>query len=693
MWIRALGFLSVVTSIGAPIGLASIGPQSAAIAAIAPGGYLGVRASASQNGQVVVEEVVEGSPAQKSGLKSGDVLVAIDETAIGTVDGLLSTLGAKNAGDRVTVKLKRGQETISAVVHLGQRPADLEAGLPTQAPAAPSPTREREATPPTTAEQRGWLGIYYADAPNGVKVESVVEGGPAAQAGLAAGDVLTAVGKSPVANSSDLISVLEDLRAGDVLTFAVDRGGQRVDVAVTLGTRVDSPTAPMATPAIPATPATPRVERTPNSRAAPSVDEPAAAPNAPGNRMNRARRAVGRVAQAAEPGPGLVLAPGVEVTLRTVKNADGSMSVEVVKGREIHAIKVPEKGTRGFTVERDGDNAVLRLANIPSVQPLRMRFGGQGGGAGGMTTPTPPEPPAMGGGGMAFGGSDMSFSAPTIAVEGGGDEPAAPADDEDQADEADDADEPDADGIFIVTTDGDETAWLDLSDEDVAFPSHGSTTTMGSHDGDRIVEWYVARSGADGKPKVQKAKIAKEKQAGKAMRAKQAAKARKAAEPMPSVPGQPKRLARRATLFPDGAAPSGEWRGLAVPGMPGIMRSGPGGMKWRALALPRHPAPAPERAHGGHGEGAPGAPHGMTMPRHGGPHPRVIIDGDRILIFDRGHGHPGGAAAPAHDIVVQRVGGAAECCADASCCEGGACCDDGACCEGQPSAPSKADVK
>ncbi|MCC7171406.1 MAG: PDZ domain-containing protein [Planctomycetes bacterium] len=737
MLIRALGILSLL----APAGLCSIGPTPAGPAAAAvvaaPGGYLGIRASENNGGQVVVDEILAESPAEKSGLKSGDIVVAIDETAIGSVDELLQALAAKNAGDRVTVKLKRGTETISAVVNLAQRPATLAnpdtTDAPPLAPTARAPMRQSPSAPvgEGSSEQRGWLGVYYDDVPGGVKISSVVDGSPAQAAGLAANDVVTGAGKAVITSSSDLISVLEDLRAGDAVTFTVLRGNDVMDVAVTLGARVD------AAMTQPAAPAVPSIERTP---VAPEVDEPSVGQNAPAGRMNRARRAVGRVAQAqrTDVGPGLKLAPGQEMTIRAITNADGTTGIEVVSGKAVHSIKVPKKGTRGFSVERDGDGFVLRLSNMPTVAPLRVRVDG---GAGGMTPAEPApsdEPPAMGGGGMAMESDGATLFAPAEAFEANafGDmriatmaaaaqeiEDAADTDDLEVVELAELAelgdlgaiDAGDGTNAIVISGGPASTTWFATTDDGATTVTPASEAddffTVTESDGE--FSMFVTQSAGEGDdgPAVEKAKasIGKGSKAARGLRieanpkAKQAIeKARKAAKARRG--DSAKQPAKRAFAFRGPAG--GEWRGTIVPGGPGGLAAVPGGMRWRAMRVPfggkgpraAEPPKVIQRANDG-SIAVPGyriaPPHAAAPEAHRpGPHPRVIIDGDRILIFDRGHGDHGPGAQPQpHDVVIERSAATSECCAGGECCPGGECCEDGACCEPDAKHEHLADVK
>jgi len=67
--------------------------------------------------------------------------------------------------------------------------------------------------------------------------DSVVAGGPAAQAGLQAGDVITAVDGTALDATHPLDMVMSQHGPGDTVTLDVLRGGQTIQVQVTLGTR------------------------------------------------------------------------------------------------------------------------------------------------------------------------------------------------------------------------------------------------------------------------------------------------------------------------------------------------------------------------------------------------------------------------------------------------------------------------
>jgi serine protease Do len=83
--------------------------------------YLGVQLDREAK-DVRVVEVVEGSPAEKAGLKAKDLIVKIDGQKIATLDDLSAVLAKKKPGDSVTVEVQRDARPMSLKITLGRRP-------------------------------------------------------------------------------------------------------------------------------------------------------------------------------------------------------------------------------------------------------------------------------------------------------------------------------------------------------------------------------------------------------------------------------------------------------------------------------------------------------------------------------------------------------------------------------------------
>jgi putative serine protease PepD len=86
--------------------------------------YLGITiATASSGAGAQVSAVKAGSPALSAGLKAGDVITAIDGTAVSTADDLTAKIGAHKPGDKVTLSVTRNNSSLKLDVTLGTRPA------------------------------------------------------------------------------------------------------------------------------------------------------------------------------------------------------------------------------------------------------------------------------------------------------------------------------------------------------------------------------------------------------------------------------------------------------------------------------------------------------------------------------------------------------------------------------------------
>ncbi len=85
-----------------------------------------VRSTVSVPGVSVIEfasAVMPDSPAEKSGLLKGDVIVKINDQDVGTVEDLQRVIRTKKIGEEVTILIFREDEYESVKVKLEERPA------------------------------------------------------------------------------------------------------------------------------------------------------------------------------------------------------------------------------------------------------------------------------------------------------------------------------------------------------------------------------------------------------------------------------------------------------------------------------------------------------------------------------------------------------------------------------------------
>lgn len=174
--------------------------------------YLGL-VGRNEAGSAIVSQVMPDSPAQKAGVQVGDVILSADDQAITEFDQLLDVLREKQLGDRLELKVKRGEDSPSFTIRLLARPGSSQS-VPTV-----------------------WLGLSGEDRDQQILVTRVVDGGPAAKAGLKNDDLITEVNGQAPGKFAEVVKQVAAMYRGDVLPLKVQRGDESVDINVTLENR------------------------------------------------------------------------------------------------------------------------------------------------------------------------------------------------------------------------------------------------------------------------------------------------------------------------------------------------------------------------------------------------------------------------------------------------------------------------
>lgn len=101
----------------------------------------------------------------------------------------------------------------------------------------------------TGSVTRGWIGVevqeltpelaesFKLGGTQGTLIAGILRGGPADQAGIRPGDILVAVGKTPVTDSSTMLNAVAGLKPGTLAAVRIIRGGKPLDLQVTVGRR------------------------------------------------------------------------------------------------------------------------------------------------------------------------------------------------------------------------------------------------------------------------------------------------------------------------------------------------------------------------------------------------------------------------------------------------------------------------
>lgn len=144
---------------------------------------------------VLVAGVLKGGPAEKSGIKSGDVITRFNNVPVNSVKELVSMVGKAPAGKKAKVMLMRDKKQLVLDVVVGERPDSTS-----------------DVSFAGAKESGTWRGLIVEDinaqsmgipAQAGVVVTRVEPGSPADEAGVIPGDVITEINRKPVNNLGD----------------------------------------------------------------------------------------------------------------------------------------------------------------------------------------------------------------------------------------------------------------------------------------------------------------------------------------------------------------------------------------------------------------------------------------------------------------------------------------------------------
>jgi serine protease Do len=175
---------------------------------------------------VLVADVLDGQPAQKAGIKSGDVIVSVDGEKSEGLEQFRKQVAGFAPGSSIAFGIVRDGERMTKRVTLATFPED-----------------EQQASVPAEEQPAAWLGITVgglaagereqAKVSGGVLVEDVESGSAAAEAGIEGGDIVLEVGKIRVNGMSDYNRAARQFKGSNrAVLFRINRGGSVLYIAV-----------------------------------------------------------------------------------------------------------------------------------------------------------------------------------------------------------------------------------------------------------------------------------------------------------------------------------------------------------------------------------------------------------------------------------------------------------------------------
>jgi serine protease Do len=189
---------------------------------------------------VLIGDVFKGQPADKAGIKRGDVVVSIDGKKVDDSNQLRNTVATIPAGQSVPVELIRRNKKMTLKVTISERDEKTvaQAGASEEGQ-QPEDQREIDAGKmlglrlgELSAELRQKLNIERAA--KGVVVLDVEQNGAAARNGIKQYDVILEYNQQPVETLGDFKQINKGVKENQPVLFLIQRGNNTLYVAFKL---------------------------------------------------------------------------------------------------------------------------------------------------------------------------------------------------------------------------------------------------------------------------------------------------------------------------------------------------------------------------------------------------------------------------------------------------------------------------
>ena len=169
----------------------------------------------------LVSQVIKGSPAEKAGIKQGDVIVEFDGKTVKNYNDLPLMVSLQKVGKKVSVKVIRDNKEKNFDVELAVMPEKVGEKV----------EEGEESEMPQEEVNLKNFGITVKQVQEGVVVTKVEEGSPASFAGLARGDIILEANKKKITTVDDLKTALKNI---DNVLLLIKRGERTIFLAMKL---------------------------------------------------------------------------------------------------------------------------------------------------------------------------------------------------------------------------------------------------------------------------------------------------------------------------------------------------------------------------------------------------------------------------------------------------------------------------
>ncbi len=187
---------------------------------------------ATRTNGALVAQVIAESPAEKSGIKSGDIILKYNGEQVTDAAHLKNMVGREKPGAKAKLTVYRDKKSFDVDVTVGERTQKALAS----------------ATPPTPVEKSNELGVKIEKVPSelahrmhlkageGVRIKEISNSdGAGSRMGLRVGDVILEVDGKPVSDVKAFNKAIAQAKSNGLVRLKIQRGSAKVFLGSSLG--------------------------------------------------------------------------------------------------------------------------------------------------------------------------------------------------------------------------------------------------------------------------------------------------------------------------------------------------------------------------------------------------------------------------------------------------------------------------
>lgn len=172
----------------------------------------------------LVNDVIKGGPADKAGIRQGDVITALNGSEVKDPSHLQRQVAEAGVGKVAKISIFRDGKALELSITLAS------------ADSAPKQRQREEQGGRRQEGEADLLGLVVENSERGagVVVADAVQGGIAAEAGIKRGDVIVSINRKRIATTAEYTRVIQQAGRGGTMTILVRRGDASIYFALRL---------------------------------------------------------------------------------------------------------------------------------------------------------------------------------------------------------------------------------------------------------------------------------------------------------------------------------------------------------------------------------------------------------------------------------------------------------------------------